>query len=260
MMPRQLLLAFAAVLALAGCGRPAKPVATQQSHDQQLSCAQIASEMKANGNAIAGLNQELGGLDESNAAAVFGAILAGPGTLMAIDDGEAANSEIAGYRSRNARLEQLAAAQGCGNAAQASGAAAPSATADAASPPAAVTAAAAASSAPAPTPATAGPPPWQGHWAGEVAIVLQSIDYLVALTAQDEAFELRYSGSAAGSRQGVLAADGQISMAVTDNTKWGFVSISVSGTFPRFLVTVTSDYGSERAALVLHRQTARAPQ
>ncbi len=114
-------------LLLAGCaGRTAHPVATQQSFDQDMGCEQLASEFDSNKKSINRLNEELEGLDGRNAAViVVGVLLAGPGMLMALDNGKAAETEIVAFKTRNRHLGELSVAKDCGNEELAAAATAP---------------------------------------------------------------------------------------------------------------------------------------
>jgi hypothetical protein len=102
-------------LALNGCGgRSARPVAVTQSFDQQMSCAQVASEIEANKVRINSLHKEDADRHGRNAAmATAGVLLIGVGALFLIDDGEAQEKEIQAYTARNNHLTQLAATNGC---------------------------------------------------------------------------------------------------------------------------------------------------
>ena len=120
-------------LALNGCGgRSARPVAVTQSFDQQMSCAQVASEIEANKVRINSLHKEDADRHGRNAAmATAGVLLIGVGALFLIDDGEAQEKEIQAYTARNNHLTQLAATNGCTDEEMAAAVAANSAAASA---------------------------------------------------------------------------------------------------------------------------------
>ena len=109
-----LLLAIAlGASALTGCAeRTARPISTEQPHDAELTCFQLASERAAHRKTIESYAVDRRHQDERNCMSVLAAPL-NPMTLILMDGGQATSRETEAYVQRIARLDALSRQKGC---------------------------------------------------------------------------------------------------------------------------------------------------
>lgn len=105
---------LAALLLVSACGgRSANPVAVTRSSDSALSCQQLQSEYTFNRRTIDELRQEDLDRQGQNAAVAGLVLLVGVGALVAMDTGEAQDTETEALLRRNLSLAALAEQNDC---------------------------------------------------------------------------------------------------------------------------------------------------
>ncbi len=105
---------LALLLSVSACGgRSANPVPVRHSSDTALSCQQLQSEYSFNRRTIDELRQEDLDRQGQNAAVAGLVLLVGVGALVAMDTGEAQDTETEALLRRNLNLAALAGSNDC---------------------------------------------------------------------------------------------------------------------------------------------------